>query len=120
MEEENLKLVEPCESLVGALAEFFADYGGKAREVDGLGWLPDVEPGGMVKRLQERAEGINLPEGFVPSNSYWLVRDGSAILGNLSLRLRLNESLREIGGHIGYSIRPSARRRTGAGCPARA
>ena len=109
MEEENLKLVEPCESLLGALAEFFAEYGGKAPEVDGMTWLPDVELGEMVKRLRELAEGINLPEWYVPANAYWLVRDGSTILGTLSLRHRLNESLREIGGHIGYSIRPSAR-----------
>ena len=109
MEEENLKLVEPCESLLGALAEFFVEYGDNVRNVDGLGWVPDVELGEMVKRLRERAEGINLPEGFVPANAYWLVRDGSTILGTLGLRHRLTESLREIGGHIGYTIRPSAR-----------
>ena len=109
MEEENLKLVEPCESLVGALSEFFADYGDKAREEDGLGRVLGVELGDRVKRLRELAKGIDLPEGFVPFNSYWLVRDGSTILGTLRLRHRLNENLREVGGHIGYSIRPSER-----------
>ena len=35
-------------------------------------------------------------------------RDGQAV-GFLNLRLRLNDYLLEVGGHIGYSIRPSER-----------
>lgn len=35
--------------------------------------------------------------------------DGYA--GRLSIRHRLNDRLRVIGGHIGYDVRPSARRR---------
>ena len=35
-------------------------------------------------------------------------RDGQAV-GFLNLRLRLSDYLLEVGGHIGYSIRPSER-----------
>jgi predicted acetyltransferase len=36
--------------------------------------------------------------------------EGSAYLGRISLRHRLTKRLLEVGGHIGYDVRPSARR----------
>ncbi|HEX2706374.1 MAG TPA: GNAT family N-acetyltransferase [Candidatus Lustribacter sp.] len=46
----------------------------------------------------------------MPSTNRWLV-GGSEFLGHLSIRHRLTPVLVELGGHIGYAIRPSARRR---------
>ncbi|MDD1477831.1 GNAT family N-acetyltransferase [Arthrobacter sp. H16F315] len=37
--------------------------------------------------------------------------DGDAFLGSLAIRHELNDFLLNEGGHIGYSVRPSARRR---------
>jgi predicted acetyltransferase len=37
--------------------------------------------------------------------------DGPQYLGRLTIRHRLTPSLLDVGGHIGYDIRPSARRR---------
>lgn len=48
--------------------------------------------------------------GRVPENVYWLV-DGDKFIGRAALRHRLNPQLNQIGGHIGYEIRPSQRRR---------
>ncbi|GHF49038.1 putative acetyltransferase [Deinococcus metalli] len=50
------------------------------------------------------------PEGFVNSESLWLV-EGDTYLGRVSIRHTLNARLREFGGHIGYEIRPGQRRR---------
>ena len=46
----------------------------------------------------------------VPSSVFWLV-DGTAYIGRVNLRHRLNPRLRRLGGHIGYPIRPSLRGR---------
>ena len=40
-----------------------------------------------------------------------VVGRGPEFLGRIALRHRLNEYLRTLGGHIGYDVRPSARRR---------
>ena len=48
--------------------------------------------------------------GMVPDTKRWLV-EGDTLLGFLSVRHELNDFLLEQGGHIGYSVRPSARRR---------
>src|SRR3989344_3179647 len=62
----------------------------------------------FVEKLHGEAEGKFLPEGYVPHTVFWLV-DGEKFIGWLNIRHRLNEHLREVGGHIGYAIRPSER-----------
>ncbi len=49
--------------------------------------------------------------GFVPSTLYFLVDQRDYILGALHFRHELNERLLNDGGHIGYGIRPSERRK---------
>lgn len=53
--------------------------------------------------------GIGLLENRVPSIQFVLFDESGHALGFLNLRLRLNEGLLNYAGHIGYSIRPSAR-----------
>lgn len=48
--------------------------------------------------------------GLVRQRNYWLT-DGAEILGHLRLRTRLNRRLRRLGGHIGYDVPPSQRRK---------
>lgn len=47
---------------------------------------------------------------FVPDHTYVWVDEGGTILGALNLRHRLNDHLRRASGHIGFGVRPSARR----------
>jgi predicted acetyltransferase len=54
--------------------------------------------------------GRNLPPHLVPATELWLIADG-AFVGRVSIRHDLNDYLRSFGGHIGYVIRPTARRR---------
>ena len=58
----------------------------------------------------QRLESTSRPEGFVPDTELWLV-DGVEFLGRIGIRHRLTPFLLEVGGHIGYDVRPSARRR---------
>jgi predicted acetyltransferase len=50
-----------------------------------------------------------LPPGIVPATFLWWV-EGETYLGRLSIRHRLTQWLLDYGGHIGYVVRPSARR----------
>ena len=51
-------------------------------------------------------------EDRVPALTYFLVRESdNKIIGMANIRLYLNDRLREEGGHIGYGIRPSERRK---------
>lgn len=48
----------------------------------------------------------------VPGLTYFLVREeDNKIIGMINIRLVLNEKLRKSGGHIGYGIRPTERKK---------
>ena len=67
-----------------------------------------------TERLRELAEpGTWLPDGVVPATHLWWV-DGDDFLGRLSIRHSLTPFLLNLGGHIGYVVRPSARGRGAA------
>lgn len=60
------------------------------------------------RRAEELPESPR-PTGRVPCTYLWIA-ESDEYLGSISLRHELNDFLLEQGGHIGYSIRPSARR----------
>jgi predicted acetyltransferase len=51
-----------------------------------------------------------LPPDIVHQTMLWFV-EGDEWYGRLAIRHRLTPALTELGGHIGYVVRPSARRR---------
>jgi predicted acetyltransferase len=60
--------------------------------------------------LLEALPGTPRPPGQVPQTTLWWVED-RRFIGRLSIRHELNEWLRTTGGHIGYDVRPSERRK---------
>ncbi len=109
MAKKKIKLIAPSEVLRGAYMDFLADFAraGEA-EIDGAGGDAKGDFDGFVRRQKDYASGVNLPDGLVPASTFWLVRENK-ILGVCNIRHRLIEKLRDFGGHIGYSIRPSER-----------
>ncbi|HEY2473267.1 MAG TPA: GNAT family N-acetyltransferase [Candidatus Cybelea sp.] len=78
---------------------------------------PDGEPltevahtdvGAYIDLLNGWTTGETLPEGWTPRDPYWIVKDG-IVVGELNIRHRLTENLRQIGGHIGYHVHPKYR-----------
>jgi predicted acetyltransferase len=108
---KTVRLIEPSvelESEFMALVQEFVAAGGYQR----WGYELVIEDGNFGKYVRDRLdwkEGKNLPEGWVPGSTFWLVRGDNVIVGTSSLRHRLTEHLRNIGGHIGFNIRPSER-----------
>ena len=50
----------------------------------------------------------DLPPDRVGADKYWLVDDEKAyFIGEIAIRHRLNDALRQRGGHIGYGVRYS-------------
>jgi predicted acetyltransferase len=79
-----------------------------------LGWSPDEAWAGYLDRLQASSQGVGLEAGWVPASL--LIGDvGGEIVGRVMIRHALTPALTEIGGHIGYGVRPAHRRRGYAG-----
>ncbi|GIH06844.1 hypothetical protein Rhe02_49110 [Rhizocola hellebori] len=107
-------------SFLVAVAEFKAEGRGQADDRTMLGeeihrfgrlWPDPVAFARYVARQRAMAFEKTPPrEGFAPVTNMWLV-DGDEFLGRIAIRHSLTPILLEAGGHIGYDIRPSARRK---------
>lgn len=75
---------------------------------------PTEESFAAVLRMVEETAPGDPATGKVPSTYFWITAGdggpGDEVIGFLNLRHELNDFLLEEGGHIGYSVRPSARR----------
>ena len=86
----------------------FHEYKSDINGTGGLDrYLDDYE--GWLEKLN--ADYARVPdEERVPARTYFLVRESDGrIVGMINIRLAMNERLRNFGGHIGYSIRPTER-----------
>ena len=61
-------------------------------------------------RLENQRFDVDLPEGRVPATFLVAEAEGQ-IVGRVSIRHALNAYHAEVGGHIGYEVRPGFRRR---------
>ena len=107
-------------SFAAAMSEFAAE--GRGAETDRtvigsylrdhVGTTPDAAAfEAFCADIRAQAlESTPRPEGWVPATELWWI-EGDEFLGRVGIRHRLTPALLEVGGHIGYDVRPSARRR---------
>jgi predicted acetyltransferase len=114
---ETVELARPAmrwESEYRALVDDFEAAGELGRVPGRNTRLARSDFAAFVQRLEDDARGVDLAPGIVSSSAFWLLRhDGVhvTVLGVSHLRHTLTPALEDVGGHIGYSIRPSERRR---------
>lgn len=102
--DDGPSFVAGLEEMQGTRDEYSWIYMGEMADLN----LPRRNFPQYVATLLEREKFP--PPGFVPDTSYWAKIDGE-IVGRISLRHELNEFLNKIGGHIGYIVRPTWRRK---------
>ncbi|MGC6418457.1 MAG: GNAT family N-acetyltransferase [Bradymonadia bacterium] len=92
------------------LKAFLAEFAHGLSEVHGY-FLPfDTAFETVVTTLDAQSRGDDLPVGWVPQST-WFWLDEGEIQGVINLRHRLTPALEAFGGHIGYTVAPSKRRR---------
>jgi predicted acetyltransferase len=107
-------------SFLAAMREFQAEGRGRPEDGSMVGyelsqygdqWTQPVVFARYVQDLHEQAlpDGPR-PPGWVPCTTLWWVAERE-FLGRLAIRHELTKSLLNYGGHIGYDVRPTARRR---------
>lgn len=95
-------------SYLAALKEYHSDEGFLTDKIDYEEVAKDFAA--YIKKIKSRRQGEGLPIGYVPESEFWLIA-GDDYVGTVKVRHRLNDALREVGGHIGYYIRPPKRGR---------
>jgi predicted acetyltransferase len=110
-------LVAPNTKYHSSWLEGASEFRGAHRDGGGgEDWsLQDLRGPAAFSRFVDELIADAVPEsprklGYVPCTYLWIV-EGDTVLGSLAIRHELNDFLLNQGGHIGYSVRPSARRR---------
>ena len=104
----ELTLVRPAPAHAGQVMAFRTELLRNGDSFDGCAGLEEVET--YEKWLD--FEGRMREKGYVPAEVYLAVRRSDGLLAGIGdYRHPLSEFLLQYGGNIGYSIRPSLRRR---------
>ena len=85
----------------------FKEYGSNINGVGGLDDYLDDYEGWLEHREECRHWPVS--DTTVPGEEFFLVNEDDEIIGMCNIRFTLNDRLKEDGGHIGYSIRPTKR-----------
>lgn len=104
--------VEPDLSYKEKAIEFVDEFKKNNSKLHGSGFIQKyLENSSYEEWLSyiEQRKNIKKENDQVPDETYFLVNEEDDIIGIINIRLGLNDRLRYIGGHIGFSIRPSER-----------
>ena len=110
---DNVILVKPDSSYAEEITSYRKEMLLAGSSMDGTGSLRRTEnPLEWVAYSRKMEHGENVPENKVPATQFVLTdTDTGRIYGMLQVRHYLNEYLRNFAGNIGYSVRPTERRK---------
>ena len=106
-------LIRPSEEWLEEVRAYRQEFLAADSSMDGAGPLRRYEdPAEWLAELRLYEDPATVPEGKVQATQFLCVRPSDGrLLGMLQLRHTLNDYLERIAGHIGYSVRPSERRK---------
>lgn len=110
-------LTEPSEIYAEQIREYRQEFLDADSSMDGCGPLRKCkDPIAYISECGKYTSPETLPKGFVIATQFFYVRKADhCLVGMIQVRHYFNDWLSEYGGHIGYSVRPSERRK---GCAA--
>ena len=114
---ERFYLEEPYIERKDEIIEYLDEFVKYNSNINGTGSLDKIYDGYTFEEALERclnmknewyAKSINR----VPGKTFLLIRkDDNKIVGTINIRWNLSEKMLKFGGHIGYGIRPTERRK---------
>lgn len=110
----EIELIIPSVEWKEKLLEYkkeFLNYG--ENMINGSASLYKIEDYAQwLEKIQKDREGDHLAEGKMPATEFLGVRKvDKHVIGMIQIRHKLNEFLFRYSGHIGYSVRPSERKK---------
>ena len=111
-----MKLVFPSLPYKEKAIQFINEFNEYGSEINGSGgldrYLENSTYEEWIKKIYADIDIANIPQSRVPGLTYFYVREEDGkIVGMINIRLALNDFLKREGGHIGYCIRPTERKK---------
>ena len=108
-----LRLIEPTMDYDREIQAYRSEFLANGNSMDGCGMLRRYEKTrDWLAALEACKRPETVPSDMVPATLYICVREEDRrVVGMLQIRHSLNEYTEQYAGHIGYSVRPSERRK---------
>lgn len=106
-------LIEPTMAYDAQIQAFRQDFLHRGGSMDGCGSLRRFDrTEDWLKQVEDCRREETTPPEWVPMSQFIYVREqDQKVVGVIQIRHRLNAFLEQYGGHIGYSVCPSERRK---------
>ena len=114
---EKFYLEKPSIERKAEIIEYINEFVKYKSDINGTGSLDKILDGYPFEQVLERCLNMENEEyaqkiGRCPGKTFLLIRaNDNRIVGTINLRWNLSELMLQFGGHIGYSIRPTERRK---------
>ena len=109
----KLKLIKPNIVYSEQIWEYRTEFLEFGDDLDGCAGLENAKNAEeWLTKIEINSREETVAEGLVPATTYVAIREAdNLIVGMIDIRHRLNDSLLNSGGHIGYSVRPTERQK---------
>jgi predicted acetyltransferase len=108
----KFELIIPNENMEQQYHDFVSDWDKHGEEiVPYAARLLDMDYDAWLNNTYKNQSKETCSSQWVPAHTYFLVSEDKRIIGAINIRHSLNDYLLNYGGHIGYGIRPSERRK---------
>lgn len=106
-------LIEPTIEYAQQISEYRREFLESGDSMDGTdGLRKSADPVEWIHHCEDCKDPDRVPEGLVTATQYIYVREEDRkIVGMIQIRHYFNDYLEKYGGHIGYSVAPSERRK---------
>ncbi len=114
---ERFFLERPSIERKNEIIEYINEFVEYKSDINGTGSLDKILEGYTFEQALERCLNMENKEyaesvGRSQGKTFLLVRENdNRVVGTINLRWNLNEAMLRFGGHIGYGIRPTERRK---------
>ncbi|MEH6850138.1 GNAT family N-acetyltransferase, partial [Bacillus pseudomycoides] len=83
----NVSLVKPTLELQNEYISFYQEWKDSCENM--VPWVISKDPSDfhkMVQFLIDSEKGVNLPKGWVPDSTYWLITEQKIVVGAVNIR----------------------------------
>lgn len=109
---DRLKLVLPNIKYKESIMDYKNEFIRNGDSMDGTASLANAQSfEEWYQAFKDNLKEETVREGLVPATTYLAIDETNKLVGMIDIRHELNEYLLNYGGHIGYSVRKSERRK---------
>ena len=110
---EEFILLRPTSEYASQIIEYRQEFLDAGDSMDGTGPLRRFEnPEEYIKICAEYEDPEKVPSHLVPATQFFFIRKSdNKLVGMIQVRHSFNDYLEKYAGNIGYSVRPSERRK---------